>query len=822
MPHAPLTRLGLSLTLVAACGCAAPSERRARDLFASATLAMRRGDLASAHALAERGLTLTGHQRDSERAWTFRLLEAEILLIGNRLAEASPLLTERIAGGAPLDALRARQRFLAARALRDQGKLQEALAAIQEARRLAGAAPPSEQLPIEWLDGQIRLRLERWDEGESRSTAVVARASNTGDRYWQALAMNDLGMSRLRRFRYDAALSWFERVLSLADLEQTTIYGQALSNAGICYSRLGQFERALRTQRRAVERHRGGSPRPLVEALGSLGNTLLLQRDPHRALPYLQEALTVATSAQLMETAAWGATNLAAAYADLGEWDTAEHVNTEARRLNAEISTGRPAYNLLTDADVAAGRGRRDEAAQLYESALAASDGAPDVRWTALAGLARMAIAQKRPAEAARHFEAALATIDKARSDLPQTENRVTFLAQLIRFHQDYVDALTDQGHIELALEIADSSRGRVLAERQRVSTPASARVAAFRRLAQESRVVLLSYWLAPTRSSLWIVTPAGVRREDLPPAKAIEALVKAHRADIDNSLADPLAGRDTAGDHLYRLLVERAARWIPPDASVIIVPDGALHGLNFETLPVDGPRRHYWVEDVKIQIAPSLAMLTARAPSPPPASSLLLIGDATPREPDFPALRYASEEMTGVARHFDPHAVRRYEGAQASPAAFRDAHPDRFAMIHFTAHAVANVESPLDSAVILSGPDGAFKLYARDVAEQQLRADLVTVSACRSAGERAYSGEGLIGFAWAFLRAGAQRVVAGLWDVDDQSTARLMDLLYQRLAAGDPPARALRDAKLTMLREGGRRAKPYYWASFQLFTAAP
>ena len=114
--------------------------------------------------------------------------------------------------------------------------------------------------------------------------------------------------------------------------------------------------------------------------------------------------------------------------------------------------------------------------------------------------------------------------------------------------------------------------------------------------------------------------------------------------------------------------------------------------------------------------------------------------------------------------------------------------------MIHFTAHATANVESPLDSAVVLSGPDNGYKLYARDVAETPLRADLVTVSACRSAGERTYSGEGLVGFAWAFLRAGARNVIAGLWDVDDRSTARLMDALYGGLSeephAGQSAAR--------------------------------
>jgi CHAT domain-containing protein len=58
---------------------------------------------------------------------------------------------------------------------------------------------------------------------------------------------------------------------------------------------------------------------------------------------------------------------------------------------------------------------------------------------------------------------------------------------------------------------------------------------------------------------------------------------------------------------------------------------------------------------------------------------------------------------------------------------------------------------------------------------------------------------------------------VAGLWDVDDRSTATLMNGVYARLAAGASPAVALRDAKRELIKAGYPR--PYYWAPFQLFT---
>ncbi len=104
--------------------------------------------------------------------------------------------------------------------------------------------------------------------------------------------------------------------------------------------------------------------------------------------------------------------------------------------------------------------------------------------------------------------------------------------------------------------------------------------------------------------------------------------------------------------------------------------------------------------------------------------------------------------------------------------------------------------------------------------AQHPLHADLVTISACYGAGERAYSGEGLVGLAWAFLRAGAHNVIAGLWEVTDASTEQLMDRFYDELGKGADPDVALRAAKLSLLR-GSAYHNPFYWAPFQLYTGS-
>jgi CHAT domain-containing protein len=560
----------------------------------------------------------------------------------------------------------------------------------------------------------------------------------------------------------------------------------------------------------------------LEQALGVLGATHLLNGSYKEAIPYLRRAHDVATSAGLVEDAARWADNLTTAHASLGQWDEAERMNLEARRLNERAGTRTFIYNTFHRAEIAVGRGQADEARELYESILADSETPPALTWEVHAELGNISATAGRLDDASRRYRSALDVIEHTRSELLETNYRLSFLTRLIRFYERYIDVLVERREFDEALTVADSIRARILAERHGVAAPSRPTVAAFRRAALGLQSVLLSYWIGSTRSYAWVVSGDRIQFIKLATdSREVKTLVDQYRNAIVTSLADPLTANQGAGDALFEELVQPLTALIPKGARVIIVPDGALNTLNFETLPVPGERRHYWIEDVEITVAPSLATLSVR----PPASkmterSVLLIGDAVSADPKYPSLRYASAEMTAVSKAFSNRADV-YRADQATPAKYLASEPGQFGIVHFTAHAEANAESPLDSAVILSRDASGYKLYARDVADRPLSADLVTISACRSAGERTYAGEGLVGFAWAFLRAGARRVIAGLWDVDDRSTAALMGQVYAGVAAGSSPGEALRAAKLEMIRGGTATAKPYYWAPFQLFVGA-
>ncbi|HEX8984498.1 MAG TPA: CHAT domain-containing protein, partial [Bryobacteraceae bacterium] len=384
--------------------------------------------------------------------------------------------------------------------------------------------------------------------------------------------------------------------------------------------------------------------------------------------------------------------------------------------------------------------------------------------------------------------------------------------------YQDYVDFLMEHGLAARALEVAEFSRARLLAQKlgigQTIERPVPA--ARLRAASREQNAALVSFWLAPRRSFLWIVTSARIHSFSLPPSGEIEPLVASFQAAVQ-SLRDPLATANPAGLRLSEILLDPIRKTLPPGSRIVLAPDGALHEINLESLPVAGARPHYWLEDAAVAVAPSLAVL-----APPPASqaaetrSLLLIGNSLPPDRSLPRLPAVEKELASIRGRLTGWRQSVFNGSTARPSAYREAGPGRFDLIHFSAHAAANRQDPLESAVILSPDAGGYKLYAREVVALPLAARLVTISACRGAGSRLYSGEGLVGFAWAFLQAGAKNVIAGLWEVSDSSTAALMDTLYARLAAGQPPALALREAKLSLLRSGSAWSKPFYWAPFE------
>ena len=815
----------LALSLPACSRRSGPDPAR---IFTQANALRERGDFEQALSLANQGFSQSCQHPESDECWRFRLLKAEVLISLGRIPEASQLLqaVSSLPGKPDLEAW----------LLLDQGYAEYKLTHLAESKALFDRSVQLAESGQAWpLVAEIKLRrgavLSRLGDAAAEEADFVdalrlARQAN--DRYLEMSGLANLAKLLQDKARYDEAAASFEQLRDVAGpLQSKSFAARLLNNLGYCYLQLGLPERAapLFEQAQKLAEQTGALTDEQI-ALGHSGDMFNGQGQYSRALSYYQRALDVARKSHDQRWVVKWLCQMVDASLETGDLTHAEAYNREAVALEAQIdSPGERLRPELNRASITEAKRQFDEAEDLYRSVVRAAERLagtqePGLLLEARGRLATLLVEMHRAPAAEAEFRAALALINSTRAALQQDEYRITFFSSLLDFYQEYVDFLMAQHRPLDALRVAESSRARVLAEKLGEGPPAARRSSAYdyRKLARASRTVLLSYWLAPRRSFLWVITPAKVTAFQLPAQSEIQSLLSAYSGAIEQ-LRDPVRDDSDVGRQLHQAILAPAESLIPPGSSVAVVPDGALHNLNFATVPAGGPQAHYWIDDVSLSVLPSLDLVyrrTSGEQSQP--RSLLLIGDPVP--PDqraFPRLPQAASEIDGIERQFSGSVVR--AGAAAAPQAYAASKPDEFAVIHFAAHAEANSEDPLDSAIILSPQADRYKLYARDVVSLPIHADLVTISACRGAGSRAYAGEGLVGFAWAFLQAGARNVVAGLWEVDDRSTAELMEKMYSGLRNGMSPQEALRKAQLVLLQSDGSYRKPYYWAPFQVIT---
>lgn len=765
----------------------------------------------------------------NEWHWRFRVLKAEILARQGSYAESLDLLNAEPPPSFAATDFAIRRKLVQAIASAWLRKPVDVNALLADGEALARAHHPELLGELALARGAIAYLGDNPSAAAAgyRDALQLSRARN--DLYVQTFALAGLALVAIREAHYDEALDWNQTALHLAESQQAqSALAQIPGNMAWCYLRLGDFDNALSFYKRAAGTAASANLRELqIYWLTGIANVYHQQHDYAAAEAVLTQSLDLARKGS-KRTLIKNLNDLAEVELERGKIDSADGHYQEA----AGEEQGSPDHSEVVATRLIRGRidvGRHDyaDAKESLQAVIHDSQAEPTQRWEGQARLAQVYAEEGHSSDADKEFRQSLESIETVRSSVRAEDLRMSFIASGIDLYDEYVAFLMAQGRTQDALQVAELSRARTLAEGLGMAPKAlSFAPARFhpKQIAQHEHATLLFYWLGQVKSYLWVITPLKVDCLTLPGAPQIDALVKAY-SDAVVSGRDVLAAGNTDGAQLYKMLVAPAQKLIPANARVILLPDGSLYGLNFETLLVPEPSPHFWIDDVTVSTASSLKLLSAAraaaGAAPRNAGNLLLVGNPTEAAPEFPVLRQAKAEITDVSSYF-PEARREVlAGPQATPAAFLGSSPEKFAYVHFVTHGTASRSHPLDSAVILSPQGDAYKLYARDIVQHPLSAYLVTVSACNGSGTRAYSGEGLVGLSWAFLRAGAHNVIAALWEVNDVSTPQLMDHLYAELSRGRDPASALHAAKLVLLHSGTVFQKPFYWAAFQLYSGS-
>jgi CHAT domain-containing protein len=765
-----------------------------------------------------------------EWARRFRILDAEVVLVrGNDYQQVLGILYGEPDSNESIDSI---IKVLALKGVA-LARLQEFDEADQILRKAEALCNTSQEVPCgEVLRARGVLLVQQGQPAKAKHLfeQTVFFARRHGDQFLEATTLLNLGVGALREEHFDEALDWTDAAYRTSSaLGAGVVAEKALGNLGWAYYYLGDseksLERSLEAEKLAAQ---AGANTDRLIWITAAGYVYASRGDLAGATQSYRVALDLANKTGGKEAIYDSCRALALVSVESGDLGAARKYSDEAIDIaHADNNRLDELYPLLVKGLIAA---RSDDGAEA-ERILHEVENDPktnaSLKFRAEHALARLYEEQGRSAAADREYQTALGTIEASRSTLKRDDSKLPFSNNTRHVYDDYVHFLVASKRTNDALRWADFSRARTLAEGLGL-LPKAGSVGPppldAPQIARHAGGTLLFYWLGEKQSYLWAITPQKTSVFTLPPGEEIDHAVHRYREAL--KVQDVLASADRDGQSLYQTLIGPAYKLLEKERKVFIIPDGSLNNLNFETLLVSEPnapqtKLHYWIEDVTIADANSLRVLgSLHVGKQKPDGALLIVGNSVAPNDEYRELPQAAAQMRSVESHFPNGEQKILTREQATPSAYLASAPEKFSYIHFVAHGTASQLSPLDSAIVLSkesAEDNSFKLYARDIIRYPLRADLVTISACYSAGDRSYSGEGLVGLSWAFLRAGAHNVVAALWDVSDASTAQLMDKFYDELTKGASPDAALRTAKLSLLR-GKEFHNPFYWAPFQLY----
>jgi CHAT domain-containing protein/Tfp pilus assembly protein PilF len=381
---------------------------------------------------------------------------------------------------------------------------------------------------------------------------------------------------------------------------------------------------------------------------------------------------------------------------------------------------------------------------------------------------------------------------------------------------------------------------------------------------------LLLEYALGNKRSYAWVVSQNSIKSFELAPREQIEKVVWQLRETLTEDRKDknenPLQAQSRMQQQYSNASSELSKLIIAPVASVlsakrlVIIPDGALQLIPFASLPVAGPESSL-ITDHEIIYFPSASILTLQrrelANRKPAAHAVAVLANpvfqpddervtearkkkseqdalaqSTNQRRDIKSalrdvgvdqltrLPYSNQEAAAIMNVAPKGEVLSKLGFEATRAAALSPELSKYKIIHFATHGILDLQHPELSAIVLSlvdkngAPQDGY-LFLHDIYNLNLPAELVVLSACQTGIGKQVKGEGLIALTRGFMYAGAARLVASLWKVDDAGTAALMKEFYKEMFVNSKkPAAALQAAQIYM--RGTRRwNSPVYWAGF-------
>jgi CHAT domain-containing protein/tetratricopeptide (TPR) repeat protein len=711
-------------------------------------------------------------------------------------------------------------------------------------------------------------------EKERLLLEAIQEWHTAGDRLHEAQALNRAGrlVNRQGRVvdaqqRYVAALALWNQLGDRAGRLETLKL----------YANLGAFFGEDRASHKVLEQYLAewrivGDRRAEATLIASISTTLLRERDVRGSIIYETRALRIREALGNRRAIADSLEMLSGRYEVLGDREKAVRYAERCLQLSRELGDRRSIAAALTRlAMVVEGQGRYDEMARLLEEAIVIHEKAGDLNAQAAA---RAALSRAEAGRGNLQRGLAQATTSVEMTERLSTQkptlisnwashgvfgNQLTYAEALMGLHWKKPDSRYQVD----AFLAADRARGRY------ISDPSGIDFEDIRN-SLDSDTVLLEFMVFPYREGVvWAVTHDGISSYRIFDTPAIEALafqafdlLNGPRFAPDSRAANARTADPNAFETEFRTVSTRLSQLLLGPASsalearrILIVDEESLSFLPFAALPDPTRADHapLIANHEIIHLSSATAALAARKRHRREPERLLAVvadpvfdsqdrrlqlpSSQAPLEPDLvkatrsigltrdgrgiPRLPFARQEADNISA-LVPSRSTVLLGFDASRQQVLSM-LDGYRVLHFTTHGIVNSAEPELSGLVLSLVDRQGQpregfLRLGDIYNRSIPADLVAMSACQTARGRKSTSFGIVGLTNAFLHAGAARVLATLWTVDDEATSVLMSAFYRGLFAERlSPAAALRQAQLSIA-EIPRWHAPFYWAGVSLY----
>lgn len=666
-------------------------------------------------------------------------------------------------------------------------------------------------------DGLDAIRTQRYAAGEAVLAGLLALPHVDADLHMRAL--NILAQSYWFQSRYDRALELYRQVFERAEVVGNRVFAaHALLNQSMVYHEIEQYVQAQALSSQSLEIYRAlGDLVHTAHALYEIAKNATIRGRWHEADSYFQESAAIYQ--RLGQQAQLANVFMLQARLALGLGDDVACESLLQRSLAIGESPDIGDLAITMDAWLYLGllyqsQERWDEAIGAYDRARTTAQSLGNTHSLALACFRRGDVLRTQgfTQSALVAYREAIDLLESLRDTAQLEEVKLGMLGAAQQIYEAAVLLLHKHNqHVE-AYHVVERARSRALLDMLARKAPALyaafdqpvATLAEVQAGLPEDAVLVefyttgvlplgehLTYQLQNPRLLKQLTLPPNIlifiisRNDCVVRTAPIDPNLLRLQGDVRRSSQRWLHNRQLHA--LYDALITPVADLIAGYKQLFIVPHGPLHHVPF--LAFRSPSGHYLLEKdgPVVAFAPSATILLRNcfAQQPLENGSFLALGYNDPRA----ALHHAEGEARAVAHFTGGTALL---GPQAKSQSLAD-FDSQLRGLHIAGHAVYQADDPLGSYIMLGADD---PLSARAVMEQlNLRATLVTLSACTSGLSRVAPGDELLGLLRSWLYAGASTVVCALWDAADIPTRLIIEQFYSILQSGASPGIAFLNA---------------------------